>query len=157
MQRQGALNTRQLRRKIKRLDAETPLHKRLEQALQEGVGYGNAWYNSQKEHWLGWLAEYDGPGAYGRQTGKSRDARYIYNHIQCAPMLFWLAEAIEIPANTLEQAFNAVVAAPEKNASQCSAFRKLVPWDEIKARLPERRQNSILSNVRALIGIQKGT
>lgn len=152
-----AMNARGLRRKIKRLNSETPQHKRLEQALQEGVGFGNAWYDSQKEHWLGWLAEYDGPGAYGRQTGNSRDARYIYNHIQCAPMLFWLAEAVEIPAGTLEQAFNDIVTAPEKNASQCSAFRKLIPWKMIEARLLERRQDSILSHVLALFDVQKGS
>ena len=150
------MNARRLRRKITRLDAETPLHKRLEQALQEGLGFGNAWYNSQKEHWLGWLAEYDGPGAYGRQTRQPRDAQYIYNHIQCAPMLFWLAEAVTIPEDTLEQAFIAVLAAPKKNASQCATFRKLVSWGNIEVRLLALERNSILSNVHAFIGRQKG-
>jgi hypothetical protein len=23
------------------------------------------WYRTQKEHWLGWLSQYHGPGAYG--------------------------------------------------------------------------------------------
>jgi hypothetical protein len=27
-----------------------------------------AWYRTQKEHWLGWLREYNGPGYYSRQT-----------------------------------------------------------------------------------------
>ena len=31
------------------------------------------WYRTQKEHWLGWLSQYEGPGAYGR-TGPARDA-----------------------------------------------------------------------------------
>lgn len=36
-----------------------------------------AWYDTQKEHWLGWLADYDGPGYYGRQHrgAATRDAR----------------------------------------------------------------------------------
>ena len=152
-----AMNARGLRLKIKRLNSETPQHKRLEQRLQEGVGFGNAWYNSQKEHWLGWLAEYDSPGAYGRQTEKPRDAQYIYNHIQCAPMLFWLAEAVEIPADTLEQAFSDIVAAPANNASQCSAFRKLIPWRMIEARLLERPQKSILCSGLVLLGVRKGS
>lgn len=150
------MGARQLRRKIKRLDAEKPMHKELEKALQEGVGFRNAWYESQKEHWLGWLAEYDGPGAYGRQTGKPRDAKYIYNHIQCAPMLFWLGEAVEMPTETLGLAFGAVVAAPKRNASQCSAFRKLVPWEAIDARLLERGRIGLLSKARDLIGTRRG-
>jgi hypothetical protein len=156
MAAKGAMNARQLRRKIKRLYADTPRHKHLELALQEGVGFGNAWYGSQKEHWLGWLAEYDGPGAYGRQTGTPRDARYIYNHIQCAPMLFWLAEAVETPTVTLDETFKAVVAAPEKNASQCAALRKVVPWDNIETQLLTRSPNSVLSAAQALVGWQKG-
>jgi hypothetical protein len=102
----------------------------LEQALGEGIGFG-AWYSSQKEHWLGWLGEYDGPGAYGRQTGKARGARYVYNHIQCAPMLFWLAEALEVEENALDAAFEAVLAAPKRNASLCAALRRVIPWDVV--------------------------
>jgi hypothetical protein len=48
MSPQRPMNARQLRRKIKTLNADTPLHKRLETALEEGVGFGNAWYGSQK-------------------------------------------------------------------------------------------------------------
>lgn len=66
-----AMTPRELRRHIKRLNPDTPKHKALEHELGEGVGYRNAWYSSQKEHWLGWLAEYSGPGAYGRQKARS--------------------------------------------------------------------------------------
>jgi hypothetical protein len=27
---------------------------------------GEVWYRAKKEHWLGWLGAYDGPGAYER-------------------------------------------------------------------------------------------
>ena len=93
-----------LREHIKTLDPDTPMHRALEIELGEGVGFGKAWYGSQKEHWLGWLREYNGPGAYGRQTGKSRDAKFAFNHGQCAPMLFWLAEALELPKRQVYQA-----------------------------------------------------
>lgn len=46
------------------------------------------WYRTQKEHWLGWLGDYEGPGAYKRKTGVKRDAKYAYNHIVC-PELLW--------------------------------------------------------------------
>lgn len=39
--------------------------------IQPGV-----WYTTQKQHWLGWLSEYDGPGAYGRRSGQNRDAKF---------------------------------------------------------------------------------
>jgi hypothetical protein len=39
------------------------------------------WYTTQKQHWVGWLGEYQGPGFYGRRTGSRRDAEYAYNHI----------------------------------------------------------------------------
>lgn len=45
------------------------------------------WYRTQKEHWLGWLAEYQTPGGYGRTPDLSRGAQYAYNHILCPPML----------------------------------------------------------------------
>jgi hypothetical protein len=35
------------------------------------------WYRTQQEHWLGWLGEYDGPGAYDRKTASPQDARAV--------------------------------------------------------------------------------
>lgn len=61
----------------------------------------------------------------GRFTG---EAVYVegdpdeYNHIQCAPMLFWLSEALETPSDILDTTFNAVVSAPNRGAHQCAAF-----------------------------------
>ncbi|OAN78364.1 hypothetical protein A8B82_10735 [Sulfitobacter sp. EhC04] len=125
--------------------------------MQVGVGFDRAWYRSQKEHWLGWLAEYDGPGAYGRSHAE-RDARFVYNHIQCAPMLFWLSEALETPKEILDQTFKAVVAAPNRGAQQCSALRGHLRWDQIADRLAAR-QYSLLDRLRinaARIKMQNG-
>ena len=43
-----------------------------------------------KDHWVGWLREYTGPGYYGRKN-PDRDARFIYNHLNSPPMPIWLA------------------------------------------------------------------
>ena len=51
------------------------------------------WYRTQHQHWIGWLSEYRGPGAYGRQTGIKRDAKFAYNHIVNPQMLLWLISA----------------------------------------------------------------
>lgn len=124
-----------LRIAISRLPEEKPMFRRLEQAISIGTGYQEAWYRSQKEHWLGWLAAYDGPGAYGRATHSGRDAQFIYNHIQCAPMLFWLAEAVEVDPEILKSAFSAVIGSPRRGASQCGALRKIIPWNAIAENL----------------------
>jgi len=145
------MNPATLREYIKTLPADTPLHRELEHRLGEGVGYRNAWYSSQKEHWLGWLGEYNGPGAYGRLTAKRRDAQYAYNHGQCAPMLFWLAEALELPAPQLAAAYAAVTDAPRRGASQCGAFRKVIAWPNIEAALASRKLRPI-ARLRAMIG-----
>ena len=142
------LRPKHLRHRIKQLDANTLRYRELELALEEGVGFGGAWYSSQKEHWLGWLGEYDGPGAYGRAGVPRRDARFVYNHIQCAPMLLWLAEAGNVPSDDLDRAFKAVVAAPKRNASQCAALRKILPWEDVSEKLVEQTRGTLWSRFR---------
>lgn len=132
---ENRMQLRELRKRIKQLKPNTPHHLRLAHVLQEGAGFGGAWYLSQKEHWLGWLREYDGPGAYGRKVVQGRDARFVYNHGQCAPMLFWLAEASGVDHETLQIAFQAVVSAPSRNASQCGELRKTLPWELVETHL----------------------
>jgi hypothetical protein len=117
---------------IKNLDPDVPLHKKLEHELQVGVGFGSAWYSSQKEHWIRWLSEYDTAGVYGRQVRPDRDSRYIYNRIMCPPMLFWLAEAAGVPKTDLEYAFDAVIAAKPNPAIRCAALRKEITWGDVE-------------------------
>ena len=123
-----------LLRHVESLPRDTPRHKELEQTLQIGVGFGRAWYGSQKEHWQRWLADYSGPGAYGRAPRGGRPASYVYNHIRCAPMLFWLAEAAAVPDDLLERAYKAVVQHKSADGgTQCATLRRVIPWAEILA------------------------
>jgi hypothetical protein len=46
---------------------------------------------------MGWLSEYNGPGAYSRKAWRGRSAEFVYNHIGCPPMLLWLAEVTGLP------------------------------------------------------------
>lgn len=110
----------------------------LEKAIGVGVGFSGAWYRSQKEHWIGWLSEYDGLGAYRRETKVLRGASYAYNRIQCAPMLFWLSEALSAPEAQLDSAFDAVVKSPRQGGSQCAALRKISPWKVAEDLLKDR-------------------
>jgi hypothetical protein len=49
-------------------------------------------YKTHKDHWLGWLSEYDGPGYYGRESWDV-NAKTVYQRLNCGPMIVWLNEA----------------------------------------------------------------
>lgn len=102
----------ELARLIKSLKPHLPLTDRFERALERRGRWSrqDAWYASQKEHWLGWLSEYDGPGAFDRKAFGGRTAAFAYNHIVCAPMLLWLAEASGVPEDDIEAAHRAALA-----------------------------------------------
>lgn len=92
------------------------------------------WYTTQKEHWLGWLSEYHGSGAYGRQTTKERDAKFAYNHIVEPKMLIWLIEAAGIDTQTVNSAKRATMGVLTMQGKS-AAIRNLVPWVAIEQRL----------------------
>jgi len=92
------------------------------------------WYRTQKEHWLGWLKEYGGPGAYGRKTRQKRDAQYAYNHVVNYQMLLWLVKA----AGVNPRRFSAARQASEKATTlqaKSAAIRGHIPWQVVAAAL----------------------
>jgi len=90
---------------------------------------------SQKQHWVGWLSEYHGPGHYRRKTKSRRDAKFAYNHSQCPAMLIWLAGRVGVSARLIESAADEAMEYGNK-ASQCAAIRRHIPWILIECRLP---------------------
>ena len=92
------------------------------------------WYLTQKEHWIGWLGEYGGPGAYGRQTGVERDAEYAYNHVVQPELLLYLAKASGVDSQLVAAANLAF----EKRTSlmqAAGAIRAIIPWRTVAAAL----------------------
>lgn len=115
------ISIKQLRDAIKKLPSDEP---------REVLG---VWYKTQKEHWLGWLGGYDGPGAYGRKNW-NRDARFAYNHVVCPELLLYLIRAIPLPQELIE----AAEAAYQQGTSlmqKSGAIRKIVPWEVIEQAL----------------------
>lgn len=92
------------------------------------------WYGSQREHWIGWLRGYHGPGAYRRKKWNG-DAEFAYNHLLCPPMVLWLGEACGIPKKMVKRAMNAGLAAPSSLPAICAAIRRQIPWESIERRL----------------------
>jgi hypothetical protein len=116
-----SISVEELLRAIKGLPSDKP------------VDNPKKWYRTQKEHWMGWLSEYDGPGAYGRKNGVKRDARFAYNHIVEPKMLLWLAQASGVPSDLTRAALAECAKAPTLQ-QQSSIIRRYVPW-EVVARL----------------------
>lgn len=130
------MTPKELRSHIKRLSPRGPVAHSLEQSIWGG-GMKVTWYATQREHLLGWLSEYDGPGYYGRSNW-NRSAEFVYNHIQCAPGLLWLAEAAGVPRFALVKAKKAVLAAGKNSAAQAGALRRVLPWPLVEALLMAR-------------------
>jgi len=87
------------------------------------------WYLTQKEHWLGWLGDYDGPGAYGR-IPCDRDARWVYNHVVNPYMLFWLIEASGVDSERVELA-RRELSDERAYPAMAGAIRRAAPWPEV--------------------------
>lgn len=98
--------------------------------LPEDEPHGNSrvWYRTQKEHWLGWLDHYHGPGAYGRQTGKKRTAKFAYNHVVNPQLLLYLIDASGVDPR-LAQAAREAAASGTTMMAQSAAIRRHVSWD----------------------------
>lgn len=94
----------------------------------------NKWYRTQKEHWLGWLSQYNTRGAYDRLPGRNRDARYAYNHIVEPRMLLWLADAAGIDRGKLRRAKRAALK-ESSMPGRSAAIRRLVPWEDVRQAL----------------------
>ena len=131
------MTPKSLRNKIAKLRVTAPVTESYSRALEDRDIWSSAgvWYRSQKEHWLGWLEEYDGPGFYGRKTQGGRTAEFVYNHINCPPMLLWLAEASGVPKKDLLAARRSALVGPAKRGSHCALIRKAIPWAVVEARL----------------------
>jgi hypothetical protein len=92
-------------------------------------GSNKVWYSSQKEHWLGWLSQYSGAGAYGRKR-PGKDAMFAYNHIVNPQMLLWLIQAAGVSEDRVTAAAS-VADVGTTLMQKAGAVRKQVPWAEV--------------------------
>lgn len=106
----------EFRNAIKKLPSDEP-------KIQPGI-----WYKTQKEHWLGWLNEYRGPGAYGRKGGVNREAKFAYNHAVNYLMFIWIIEAAGVDPKLVKQT-KAIVNTKKSLQANSAAIRKIVPWE----------------------------
>jgi hypothetical protein len=100
----------------------------------EPVQNPKKWYLTQHEHWIGWLNEYEGPGAYGRDATIKRDARFAYNHIVEPEMLLYLAKAAGISPARFTAA-RKEAANGRTLMQRAGAVRSVTPWEVIAGTL----------------------
>ena len=122
----------QLRRKIVKLARATPRTATFETAAGAVRGVVDRWHGRQKEHWLRWLADYNGPGHYDRATWEGVSAEQVYNRAVNPSLLVWLAEASGVPRNTLDDGIRAALGAGKTMMAQSGAFRRVVPWEMVE-------------------------
>jgi hypothetical protein len=103
---------------------------------------------AHKHHWLGWLKGYKGPGHYNRKNCH-RSAEFVYNHINCPPMVLWLAEASGVPRATIAKAKHAALSVKPHLPTQSAAIRRIIPWEMIEVRLDKRGRYGRKSSNRA--------
>jgi hypothetical protein len=132
------MTPQQLSAKIRKLRPRLPMTTQFERILVQRGLWSNdgVWYKSQKQHWIGWLRDYSGPGYYGRKNSK-RSAEFVYNHIVCPPMVLWLGEASGIPKASVAKAKLAALSAGSLQA-QSAAIRRIIPWEVIESCLRKR-------------------
>jgi hypothetical protein len=130
------MTAKQLRQKIRLMRDRPPITTGFERVLDKsGIWSLRQFrYSSQKEHWLRWLAEYDGPGYYGRKK-PHESAEFAYNHIVCPPMVLWLGEASGVQRTKILEAKRAALSAPASLPALSAAIRKTIPWEQIESRL----------------------
>jgi hypothetical protein len=130
------MTPQQLATKISKLRPIVPITTEFERVLvKRGIwNRGRAKYTTQKQHWLGWLSGYHGPGYYGRKNWH-RSAEFAYNHIVCPPMVLWLAEASGVPKARVAEAKQSALSSSPQLQAQSAAIRRIIPWEMIEVRL----------------------
>lgn len=115
----------------------------LERRIRIGAGFHGKWYASQGEHWRGWMGYQDSAlRRNGQEDPEAVPAKRRWN-LQCAPMMFWLAEAAGVAAEILDRAEREAegVAAVVSHDSHLhgKVMRTVLPWtlvEEALRRLP---------------------
>ena len=129
------MTPKQLRQRILRLPVSAPITEAFEARLAETTAsLRRSWYENQREHWLGWLKEYDGPGYYGRENWEV-DARSVYNRVGNPAMVLWLGEASGISTTIVKNAAADAMKLRGSFPRQCGAIRSLITWDMIEDRI----------------------
>jgi hypothetical protein len=74
------------------------------------------------------VIEFDGPGYYGRSNW-DRDAKYVYRHLNCGPMIVWLNEAAGENPKLIKHAIGEMRRGGPRAQTEAMIVRRLLPWE----------------------------
>ncbi len=77
--------------------------------------------DTEQEHCVTWLEAQDG----------ARTAKSVYNHLNCAALALWIAEAAGVNGSAVEEAYHAAeLSFSDKGSasSAAAAVRRIIPW-----------------------------
>lgn len=109
---------RELLTAVRRLPATMPDSDRLSKGS----------YASHKEHWIGWLSEYDGPGFYDRSNWKV-DARTVYQRLNNGHMIVWLNEAAGEDPSLIRRTIREMKQGGPRKQTIAKIARSFLPWE----------------------------
>ena len=114
------------------MPTRAPRSDKFEKALaRRGDRLPDGWFGRQKEHWLGWLGDYDGPGHYDRKSWDV-SAEGVYNRVVNPSMLVWLADAAVVPTPMVTRAMKAALAGGPTMMQQSGSIRRIIRWKTIE-------------------------
>lgn len=107
-----------------------------------GVGFGKAWYRTQKEHWIEWLRKYSTEGPYSRCIRPYAPAKLVYNRLRCPPMLLWLSEALCVREARIIVAAEAAASSSGSIGTMSAVIRCHLPWHVVAYHIMVNHDNS---------------
>jgi hypothetical protein len=102
--------------------------RRLPATMPESDRLSKGSFASHKDHWIGWLEEYDGPGYYDRADW-NRNARHIYQHLNNANMIVWINEAAGESPTKIKLAIREMQRAGSRKQTAAKIARTVLPWE----------------------------
>lgn len=104
---------------VRRLPAHMPQSDRLP--------FGD--YQSHKDHWIGWLSEYNTEGAYGRTDTAVSDARTVYQRLNNDRIIIWLNEAAGEAPPIIATAIAMTSRCLGNKQAKAKIARQHLPWE----------------------------
>lgn len=91
----------------------------------------------EREHMVAWFADNEtvGSGSYSRHS-PNLSARRCYGRLQNAASLLWIAEAVGVPREQVERAYDAAAGTDDRRRA-CGAIRRVIPWEDVCSRAVE--------------------
>ena len=126
----------------------------LEREIKIGTDYHDKWFDSQKDHWLGWLTW------QSLKNSNHHQAEIVWNRLKSSPMMFWLAECAQIEDNILDDLEKAAKKAathqknqgkePRDSQEHGDHIRAVLDWSDLEESIQKMSKKVLIEKARSL-------